>query len=167
VRFSCIGAQRYNMIGSYAGLYPFQPFFKRIRNWVYETYPLLLDMTGLKKLIPYLLLLLLAAFWLVRYHSGATIAFNREVKQLVYTRHAKCRMACRHITPGEVEEVLHEGTINPRKSDLQDRPCPTFALEGYTRIEHQHVRIIFAQCEQTTKVVTCIDLEHEFSCDCQ
>jgi hypothetical protein len=93
--------------------------------------------------------------------------FIRKVSYLEYTVHAKCRMQCRHITQEEVKDIMVHGAINYAKSDLNDRPCATYALEGYTQKDNQHVRIVFAQCSQKTKVVTCIDLENDFACDCK
>lgn len=141
----------------------------------------------LKKSFPYLLLLVLlvAALWLrnrnISTNSNDTgrraennvpenrsrRGFDRNIANLEYTRHAKCRMECRHITQAEVEDILQHGNINYRKSELNDVPCPTYALEGYTLQDKQHVRIVFAQCDSKTKVVTCIDLDNEFSCDCK
>jgi hypothetical protein len=92
--------------------------------------------------------------------------FKRDVKTLKYTRHAKCRMDCRQISESEVKEILTSGTVNQRKTDLNDRPCPTYALEGITRADGQRVRIVFAQCEKETRVVTCIDLDREYTCHC-
>ncbi|HEY4149141.1 MAG TPA: DUF4258 domain-containing protein [Chitinophagaceae bacterium] len=92
--------------------------------------------------------------------------FNRSVPHLDYTRHAQCRMDCRHITPEEVQDILQYGEINYRKTELDGKPCPAYALEGYTQQEHQHLRIVFAQCDNDTKVVTCIDLDHDFECHC-
>jgi len=140
----------------------------------------------LKKILPYLFIALLAivAIWL-RNRNGLNDedkkrkkpesdkpvvnrnrGFDRRVSYLEYTRHAKCRMECRHITQKEVEEVVRNGEINYKKSDVNDMPCPTYALEGVTD-DQQHVRIVFAQCDQKTKVVTCIDLDNEFACDCK
>ncbi|HZG23800.1 MAG TPA: DUF4258 domain-containing protein [Chitinophagaceae bacterium] len=93
--------------------------------------------------------------------------FDRKVSKLEYTAHAKCRMKCRRITQQEIKDIMKNGNINYTKSDLNDRPCPTYALEGYTVQDKQHVRVVFAQCSEKTKVVTCIDLENEFSCDCK
>ena len=90
---------------------------------------------------------------------------DRRVSYLEYTQHAKCRMECRHITRPEVEYILQNGEINYRKSEATGRPCPTYALEGYSP-EHQHLRIVFAQCDYKTKVVTCIDLDQDFECHC-
>jgi hypothetical protein len=92
--------------------------------------------------------------------------FDRTTSYLDYTQHAKCRMECRHITQEEVRDIMKNGTINYRKSTAQGKPCPTYALEGYTQKDNQHVRIVFAQCDNKTKVVTCIDLDNDFTCHC-
>jgi len=65
-----------------------------------------------------------------------------------------------------VREVLEEGVVNEAKSDPADTPCPTYALEDETR-EGQHLRIVFARCNDAVKVVTCIDLDQEFTCHCE
>jgi hypothetical protein len=91
--------------------------------------------------------------------------FDRRVSYIEYTQHAKCRMQCRHISQAEVEEIMKEGTINYKKSDVNDRPCPTYALEGITT-DNQRVRIVYAQCDLKTKVVTCIDLNTDWECHC-
>jgi hypothetical protein len=91
--------------------------------------------------------------------------FDRRVSYLEYSRHAKCRMECRHITQAEVEEIMRDGTINYAKSDLQNARCPRYALEGVTK-DKQDVRIIFAQCNESTAVVTVIDMDTEWTCDC-
>lgn len=74
-------------------------------------------------------------------------------------------MECRHISQAEVEDIMQRGTINYNKSDLQNARCPRYALEGLTK-DDQRVRIIFAQCNASTTVVTVIDLEHDYSCHC-
>jgi hypothetical protein len=91
--------------------------------------------------------------------------FDRRVSYLEYSKHAKCRMGCRRISQAEVEQIMQEGKINYNKSDLQNARCPRYALEGIT-IDNQKVRIIFAQCNEKTEVVTVIDLDTEWSCDC-
>jgi len=136
-----------------------------------------------RKLLPYIFLALLAiAVFFVRRCRGISNAegrstssassevnrnhgFDRRTSYLEYTRHAKCRMECRHITQKEVEEIMREGEINYRKSEVKATPCPTYAIEGNTS-DNQHVRIVFAQCDYKTKVVTVIDLNEEWQCDC-
>jgi hypothetical protein len=88
-----------------------------------------------------------------------------NIPGLVYTKHARCRMECRHIDEEEIREIIAENNINGRKSDPVGNPCPTTAYEGYS--QQKHLRIIIAKCETNWKVVTCIDLEHEFDCDCK
>jgi hypothetical protein len=84
---------------------------------------------------------------------------------LYYTKHAQCRMDCRHITEHEIREVLERGVVNGLKSNPNDQPCPTYAIESRTE-EGQQLRIVFAKCSDEVKVITCIDLEHDFECDC-
>ncbi len=137
-----------------------------------------------KKWLPFLLILILGiALFLVRKFrnddtSGTArkiekgtskvnrnYGFDRRVSYLEYTEHAKCRMKCRKITQAEVEEIMKDGKINYSKSDVKDKPCPIYALEGITN-DNQKVRIIFAQCDYKTKVVTSIDLNQDWECHC-
>ena len=91
--------------------------------------------------------------------------FDRRISYLEYSKHAKCRMECRHISQAEVEDIMQTGKINYNKSDVQNARCPRYAVEGVTR-DDQRVRIVFAQCNESTTVVTVIDLETEFACSC-
>jgi Domain of unknown function (DUF4258) len=103
----------------------------------------------------------------VKKASVGSNGLNRNTSHLVYTKHARCRMACRMVSAAEVEDILKTGTINYAKTREQDQPCPSYALEGYSRQDHQHLRIVFAQCEDLTKVVTCIDLDNNYACSCK
>jgi hypothetical protein len=91
--------------------------------------------------------------------------FNRNIDHLTITKHARCRMDCRNVTLEEVKEILHDGNINYMKSDLKDERGPTYALEGYSHVK-QHLRIVFAPKQTELVVVTCIDLDKEWQCDC-
>ncbi|HRE38427.1 MAG TPA: DUF4258 domain-containing protein [Chitinophagaceae bacterium] len=91
--------------------------------------------------------------------------FDRRTSYLEYSNHATCRMQCRKISKAEVEEIMQLGKINYNKSDLQNARCPRYALEGITK-DNQRVRIIFAQCNEKTVVVTVIDLETDYQCNC-
>lgn len=139
----------------------------------------------LKKLAPFILLLLLAIILLLlrtcqssndngkntnndkpeKREPNRSRGFDRHISYIEYTKHARCRMQCRHINEAEVRDIMANGKINYHKSNVQESPCPTYALEGYTQ-DQQHLRIVFAQCDNVTKVVTCIDLDHEFECEC-
>ena len=91
--------------------------------------------------------------------------FDRRTQFLKFSQHAKCRMECRQITKQEVEEIMKEGKINYKKSDLRNNRCPRYTIEGVTD-DNQRVRIVYAQCNESTTVVTVIDLGKEWSCDC-
>jgi len=118
----------------------------------------------------FILLLLLAIGW---YLNGAKSSetidnkrFTEKIDNLVYTKHARCRMDCRKISEEEVREIIRIGKINSKKSDPADRPCPTLAIEGYSSSDQQHIRLILADCEKTIKLITCIDLDKDHSCSC-
>jgi len=147
-----------------------------------------------KKWAPYILILLLGAALLIiktcknnnqpqpkpkvtnndRKDPAAEVnrdrGLDRRISFLEYSNHAKCRMQCRHISQAEVEDIMRDGKINYNKSDLQSRSlsgarCPRYAVEGVTG-DNQDVRIVFAQCNEKTEVVTVIDLDTEWQCHC-
>ena len=142
----------------------------------------------MKKAAPYILLLLMAVLVVVlkkcndnnqsaqgkettttKKKSSSTInrdsGFDRRISYLEYSNHASCRMKCRHITQKEVEDILQNGTINYNKSDINNARCPRYAVEGIT-MDNQKVRIVYAQCNEKTNVVTVIDLDTDWACDC-
>ncbi len=87
-------------------------------------------------------------------------------KKINYSRHAKCRMECRHIDESEVKEILQKGEINYAKEQESEKGV-TYPLEGVTH-DGQHVRIVFAPNENNVTVVTCIDLDTNWPCgDCK
>ncbi|MEO7532289.1 MAG: DUF4258 domain-containing protein [Ferruginibacter sp.] len=90
--------------------------------------------------------------------------FNRNVEKIIYSKHARCRMDCRHIDESEVLEILQKGQLNAEKIESDERG-KTFPLEGITH-DKQHVRIVFAPKEEEVVVVTVIDLGKEWPCDC-
>jgi hypothetical protein len=94
---------------------------------------------------------------------------HREKKfrhnKIYYTVHANCRMKCRNIDSSEVKEILADGKINYTKSDLHGKGCPKYALEGITH-DQQHVRVIVGDCESQASIITVIDLDTDFECDC-
>ncbi len=98
--------------------------------------------------------------------SNAFIISQLTDNQISYTDHAICRMACREITHKEVEYILKNGQVNWDKSDKNDQPCPSYALEGKTK-DGQFVRIVFADCASSTRVITAIDLNNEYKCSCR
>jgi len=93
------------------------------------------------------------------------IAFNWTTAVRYYTPHAKCRMECRHIDDGKVLEILRIGTVNYGKSDVNEPDCEKrYALEGYSG--GQHIRVIATPCGNKLTIITCIDLDHKWPCEC-
>lgn len=77
-------------------------------------------------------------------------------------------MLCRSIDSLEVDEILKQGDINYDKSDTSaTNPCrKKYALEGKTK-DNQQVRIIFSPCKNTQTVVTVIDMDTDWACNCR
>lgn len=96
--------------------------------------------------------------------SAAALATLAE-KPIAYTRHARCRMACRKVSEAEVKETLREGRINWAKTRTNDQPCPSFAVEDRSR-DGQLLRVVYAACAKQTRVITAIDLETDHPCNC-
>jgi hypothetical protein len=141
----------------------------------------------MKKLIPYfiLMVLLVVAFYVKQYRElGITppdVQVTNENKsssdsrnhlntfrdpdaEYFFTKHARCRMECRRITQKEVKEIVRRADVNYRKSDLQAADGPTYALEGYTAKDRQHIRIIVAPKQRHLSIVTVIDLDKDWEC---
>lgn len=98
-------------------------------------------------------------------NSSSTLA-RIISKKMIFTKHALCRMDCRYIDETEIKYVLKDGKINERKSHKNDKPCPTYAVESRSQ-DGQLVRIVCGDCPSFTKIITVIDLENEFKCDCK
>ncbi len=114
----------------------------------------------------FIVLGLLFIFLYKRWHEPARQELlNRHPYHLYYTRHALCRMDCRHISREDINEILENGIINLNKSQQDDHPCPTFALQGSTN-HGESIRVILAQCSQETKIITCYNLKEDFECHC-
>ena len=134
-----------------------------------------------KKAIPYIFLIGIAILLLVlkkcknnsstKTDRNTTVkeqrGLNRNPAQINYSKHAKCRMDCRHIDETEVKDILKNGTINYRKSELNGADCrKKYAVEGVSK-DKQHLRIIFAPCQDEVTVVTCIDIDTQYECHCE
>ena len=142
----------------------------------------------LKRYFPYIILIAAAAFlWYIKTHQRGSLPKNTNTEQhqtipvvtptqndepfdrhsghLIYTKHARCRMECRHIDESEVQEVLDRGTVNYNKIEESDKG-KSYPLEGMTH-DKQHVRIVFAPKKENLVVVTVIDLDNDWPCDCK
>jgi hypothetical protein len=98
--------------------------------------------------------------------EGNELNHELSSQKLYYTKHARCRMDCRNISETEVRDILQRGKENRRKSEPNAPDCPKYALEGVTK-DGQKVRMIFADCNNETRVITVIDLNNEHYCDCK
>lgn len=101
-----------------------------------------------------------------RIETAAEGDFNRHASEIIYSKHARCRMDCRHIDESEVKEILEKGQLNSSKIETSNKGT-SYPLEGTTH-DGQKVRIVFAPKEDGKMVVvTVIDLEKEYECDCK
>ena len=98
-------------------------------------------------------------------HAADPVLARLAQKPLRYTQHGRCRMACRHITEAEVEALLEDGHIAPDRTRT-DGECVSYAVEGHTD-DGQEVRIVYADCDRETRVVTTIDLGRDWPCECR
>ncbi len=133
-----------------------------------------------KKYIPFIALFVAAMllFWVLKNQRGEsdnvpinieipaakTEPIDRSITSIVYSKHARCRMECRQIDESEVKEILQDGKINYAKIESGEKGM-TYPIEGITN-DRQHVRIVFAPHNNELVVVTAIDLEKEWPCDC-
>lgn len=101
----------------------------------------------------------------VRTGTEAGGDLNRDTAHIVYSRHARCRMGCRHIDEAEVKDALLKGDINTQKIEHTEKGI-SYPVEAVTK-DHQHVRIVFAPHGDGVVVVTAIDLDTEWPCDCK
>lgn len=86
---------------------------------------------------------------------------------LELTKHGECRMNCRNISLDEVKALLKNGKINYDKSEVRAKPFGTYAVEGNTS-DGQNIRVIIADCDTISRVVTAIDLNLENeNCECE
>ncbi len=131
----------------------------------------------MKKIIPWLLFLAAAIFlyWIKSNQRGGSVTrssqttevsskLDRSERNISYSKHARCRMDCRHIDETEVKDILENGVINYSKVE-EDEQGVTIPLEGVTK-DGQKVRIVFAPKQNKTVVVTAIDLNKDWPCDC-
>lgn len=104
--------------------------------------------------------------------KGCQMPGSAKLEELSYqklelTKHGACRMECRNISEAEIKDLLKTGKINYSKSEVRDKPCGTYAVEGTTK-DGQNVRIVIADCDTISRVVTAIDLGMEKdSCSCK
>lgn len=105
--------------------------------------------------------------WLSQNNHSLRVDKNlfRNTTNIILTKHARCRMDCRHINKEEINEIIHTGNVNSSKSRTGSKGDEIYALEGYSN-EHQHLRVVVAPENDGLVVITCIDLDKEWPCNC-
>jgi hypothetical protein len=104
--------------------------------------------------------------------KGCQMPGSAKMEELSYqklelTQHGECRMACRGISLEEIKALMKSGKVNYDKSEVRAEPCGKYAVEG-TTADGQSIRVIIADCDTISKVVTAIDLKMENdTCDCK
>ena len=95
---------------------------------------------------------------------GLAEEIRRKSANISFSRHARCRMECRRIDETEVREVLAEGSINASRIEESEKGL-SVPLEGVTH-DRQHVRIVVAPKQNSLVLVTVIDLDTDWPCEC-
>lgn len=117
------------------------------------------------------MLVVLVVIYLILRACGYTGHKNYDKREksfrhnrIEYTEHARCRMDCRSISENEVKDVLDHGKINYKKTQKNVSPCPKYAVEDFA--DGKKLRIIVGDCDDEAVIITVIDLDHEFECNC-
>lgn len=104
------------------------------------------------------------AYLLNKNNTGESpIRFEKNVN-IEYTRHAKCRMECRDIDKNEIQQILQKGSINYEKVGVTSKG-KTYPVEGITN-SGQKIRVVVALHQAKIVIITVIDLEKEWFCNC-
>lgn len=136
----------------------------------------------LKKYAPYILLALagLLLLWVKSHQQHGNVreqlelvtdavntneGFSRQPEKITYTKHARCRMECRHISEADVKELIQNGKLNKEKVQESDMG-KTYPLDGKTTGDKM-LRIVVAPKKNDLVVVTVIDLDTDWPCDCK
>lgn len=90
--------------------------------------------------------------------------FRNPETKLYFSRHARCRMACRHVSQSEVREIIQKAALNKRKSNPAAAGGARYALEGVTAADRQFIRVIVAPKQRHLTIVTVIDLDYDWEC---
>jgi len=96
--------------------------------------------------------------------NNSTESFRKN--PVVFTRHAKCIMSCQEISEREIEHLISSGKVNGNESYPNDKPYPTYAVEGLTA-DSQYVRVVLGEYAGETRVITVINLINIFNCNCK
>jgi hypothetical protein len=74
-------------------------------------------------------------------------------------------MKCYRFTANDITEVLKNGEVNFSESDINEWPCPIFAIRGVTN-GGKKLGILVAQCGRVAKIRSCDKTDVKNNCDC-
>lgn len=99
--------------------------------------------------------------------GGAASALQAELssRPLDVTRHGSCRMSCRGVDDAEIRDVILHGELDPERT-REDGPCTSYALHG-RGTDGARLRVVVAGCDDVTRLVTVVDLDRDWPCDCE
>ena len=60
--------------------------------------------------------------------------------------------------------MLTSGSINSRKSNLAEVPCPKIVVDA--KVGQKNTQGVFSACKDATRVVTVIDRDVDWECYC-
>lgn len=87
--------------------------------------------------------------------------------EIIYSPHAKCMMKCRKISQDNVMEILKNGNVNFKESNIHRTPCPTYAIEGELS-GNKKMRILVTTVDSIAEIETAISLDFQKdSCFCK
>ena len=109
-------------------------------------------------------IILAVYFWIEYQAADSPDRPSIGSQPIVYTQHALCRINCRDLSKHEVQQVIETGSINYRKSEVEARPCPKYAYESSSP---KRLRVVVGACPTQRKVITAIDLDRKFNCECR
>lgn len=113
------------------------------------------------------LALLVFTFMKVRFwEPKKKLTLQRNPYRIEYSQLALCRMNCWNITANEITELIKNGEINISASDIKNKPCPLFVVQGLTK-KNRNLYAEIIQCGRVAKVANCSYLNPETGCPCE
>ena len=90
--------------------------------------------------------------------ESARVRDRLRSKPRATSEHAACRLECRFVSAAEAERTLTEGKLDKKHSSPGARPCPKVALNM------GRIRAVWADCAESTRLVTVIDTRTDHPC---
>jgi hypothetical protein len=115
-----------------------------------------------------LLMLALLAFTFMKvrfWEPKKKPALQRNPSRIEYSQLALCRMDCRNINANDITELIKNGEVNFSESDIKNKPCPLFIVQGLTK-KNMSLRLEIIQCGRVAKVIRCSYPGMDYSCNC-